>query len=249
MVIEVITMSERKDNEQESGTLNPQKSSYTFPLTLKKMYKRKWVYPAIYVMAASVILTFMWVMRDSPVNLTKEETTTKTTPFHELKENTDFNPEAVAVNATPQTIRWPVENKEDITIVVPYYEHNSSNESRQSALVEYKDLLTPHVGIDFRDKDQKRFNVHAVLDGTVSLVQQNPVTGQRIEITHPNGIKSIYQSVSDIEVVKGDEVKQGEIIAKAGRNELEKDQGVHLHFELRQQDDGKTVNPETMLKK
>ena len=48
-----------------------------------------------------------------------------------------------------------------------------------------------------------------------------------------------------LKLLKDAEVKQGDIIAKAGRNELEKEDGVHLHFEVRQGIDGPAMNPET----
>jgi stage II sporulation protein Q len=55
----------------------------------------------------------------------------------------------------------------------------------------------------------------------------------------------VYQSLGEISVKAGDEVKQGALIAKAGRSELEKDLGVHLHFEVRE--NGTPVNPLALL--
>src|SRR5690606_26958230 len=101
-------------------------------------------------------------------------------------------------------------------------------------------------GMDFSRPDNQTFDVVAALSGTVSAVEYNPLVGHLVEISHEGDLVTVYQSLADVVVTKGMEVKQGEIIAKAGRNELEKDEGVHLHFELREA--GVPVNPETFLK-
>ncbi|MNI75675.1 Stage II sporulation protein Q [compost metagenome] len=87
----------------------------------------------------------------------------------------------------------------------------------------------------------------AVASGKVTAVEKNPVVGNLVEITHSNGLVSVYQSLSEVTVTKDADVKKGDVIAKAGRNELEKEQGVHLHFELRQGQGGPAVNPEQYL--
>jgi stage II sporulation protein Q len=79
----------------------------------------------------------------------------------------------------------------------------------------------------------------------VTQVEKNILVGNLIEITHANEVVSVYQSLSTVKVAKGDEVKKGQVIAQAGRNELEKDQGFHLHFELRK--DGEPVNPSSII--
>jgi stage II sporulation protein Q len=43
----------------------------------------------------------------------------------------------------------------------------------------------------------------------------------------------------------GMEVEKGHLIARAGRNELEKHLGVHVHFEIRH--NGEAVNPEQYI--
>jgi stage II sporulation protein Q len=89
--------------------------------------------------------------------------------------------------------------------------------------------------------------VVAALSGKVTAVDQNPVVGNLVEITHSNGLVTVYQSLSDVIVAKNADVKKGDVIAKAGRNELEKQEGIHLHFEVRQGADGPALNPETLL--
>jgi stage II sporulation protein Q len=114
-------------------------------------------------------------------------------------------------------------------------------------MVQYGDTLTPHTGIDLVKTDNQTFDVLAALSGKVTVVENNPLTGHQLEITHSNGMITIYQSLSDIKVAKGAEVKQGDVIAMAGVNELEKDDGVHLHFEVRQSKDGSVLDPGSLI--
>ena len=58
---------------------------------------------------------------------------------------------------------------------------------------------------------------------------------------------SIYQSLSEINVKKGDIVSQGQILGKSGKNELDKELGNHLHFEMYV--GGQTVDPLLYLNK
>jgi stage II sporulation protein Q len=79
------------------------------------------------------------------------------------------------------------------------------------------------------------------MDGKVIRVEDNPILGQFVEIQHDNGLVTVYQSLEDVKVQQGQNVTKGDVIAKAGKNQFEKEQGNHLHFEIRK--DGKPVNP------
>jgi stage II sporulation protein Q len=67
-----------------------------------------------------------------------------------------------------------------------------------------------------------------------------------VQIQHPNGLVTVYQSLTDLKVQVGDEVKQGDLIAAAGQSEVATGEGVHLHFEVR--NNGQSVNPLTLIK-
>lgn len=134
-----------------------------------------------------------------------------------------------------------------LDVSIPFYDTNASNEVKQAAMIQYNDQLTPHTAIDLKAKDGAAFDVLAALSGKVTAVEQNPVVGSLVEITHSNGLISVYQSLAEVKVTKGAEVKKGDVIAKAGRNEFEKEDGVHLHFEVRQVSDNAALNPETIL--
>ena len=71
--------------------------------------------------------------------------------------------------------------------------------------------------------------------------------GKIVEIKHNNKYVTMYQSLSEVNVKKGDLVVQGGLIGKSGKNTLDSEMGNHLHYEL--YIDGKVVNPEEYLNK
>ena len=47
--------------------------------------------------------------------------------------------------------------------------------------------------------------------------------GKTIQIKHDNGYVSVYQSLSEVTIKKGDSINQGQTIGKSGSNELDKE--------------------------
>lgn len=239
-------MSEQNKNAQQNGT---RESNNAVPavapsFSWKRVLGKKWVFPAVYMAAAAIILTLMWVYQDAgTAKLGEEAAQTETVSDNVNKPAGD----AVAVTAPAETMQWPVKDKGELTVSMQFYDDKAADDVKQAALVEYGETFTPHLGIDLARQDDKDFDVMAALSGKVTLVEKNPLVGSQVEITHTNGLITVYQSLGEVKVTKGQEVKKGDVIAKAGRNELEKDHGTHLHFEVRQTADGQSVNPEQFL--
>jgi stage II sporulation protein Q len=214
----------------------------------RALMSKKWAFPAIYMAAAAIILTFMWVYQDMGSSKTVDNAGTEIanagTDAKDLK-NEPAN--ALPIAAVTEAMRWPVSDRNDVVAGIPYYDSNASSEDKQAAMVQYGDTYTTHTGIDLVKADNQTFEVLAALSGKVTVVEKNPLTGSQVEITHSNGMITIYQSLSDIKVAQGAEVKQGDVIAMAGVNELEKADGVHLHFEVRQTKDGPVLNPSSLI--
>jgi stage II sporulation protein Q len=208
----------------------------------KRLLAKKWVFPATYMAAAAIILALMWAYQDS-ANTPNDQEETGLNVSTAGETTTDGD--AVPAAAEAETLGWPVSNKDSLELTMEYFDVNASVEDNQAAMVEYGDTFTPHTGIDLSSPNQEPFEVLAAMSGTVTRVDQLPVAGYVIEIQHDKGLSTVYQSVDNIQVAKGDEVKKGEKLALAGRNELEKELGVHLHFEVWK--DGKPVNPQDQL--
>ncbi len=88
----------------------------------------------------------------------------------------------------------------------------------------------------------KGSKVYAIAGGTVSMIAEAPYYGKVIIITHQNGYRSVYASLSEINVNIGDTIKLNQVIGKTGFT-LE---GQSLHFELWL--NGTPLNPVEWLK-
>jgi hypothetical protein len=122
-----------------------------------------------------------------------------------------------------------------------------------------------HTGLDFKTNQKEGLNVYAAADGYVSRIKISSYGyGKAIYVTHPNGYTSVYghlqqgsgkiqeyikmshykEKAFEIEIfLKPDElvVKQGEIIALSGNTGGSG--GPHLHFEIRDTQSEKSINP------
>ncbi|MFD0617343.1 peptidoglycan DD-metalloendopeptidase family protein [Paenibacillus sp. GCM10027629] len=222
------------------------------PSSWKRAMSKKWVFPAVYMAAIAILLTVLVVYQGARSKTSPDLSTSTITENVDGTTTTDATtdgktPDATEVAANSEPIAWPVENEKDVKVVMPFYDTNDSSEVHKDAMVEYNDTFIPNVGIDLARKDDKPFEVLAALSGKVTRADKNPVAGQVVEIQSADGTKTIYQSLTDLKVKKDMEIKQGDVIGTASRNELEKDLGVHVHFEVHK--DNKPVNPQTLLGK
>ena len=99
-----------------------------------------------------------------------------------------------------------------------------------------------HTGIDISTDEGAE--VFCAADGVVSKVYSDPLLGKSVEITHANGITSIYGNLAStgIAVKVGDSVKSGDLIGKVGDTSLsELADEAHLHFAIKV--NGVSVNP------
>lgn len=86
-------------------------------------------------------------------------------------------------------------------------------------------------------------DVFAVAKGTVTNVYTNYLEGTVIEISHSNGLVSVYKSLSqDVSITLGDAVKSGQKIGTVGSTMArELNSGNHLHLEI--YSNNELVNP------
>ena len=147
------------------------------------------------------------------------------------------------INSTDKILSPYVSDK--VTIGKNYYDYKATEEEQEKSIVKYDDTYMQNSGIDFVSDES--FDVVAILDGEVITVSEEETLGKVVKIQHENGYVSIYQSMSEVNVKKGDMVTQGQIIGKSGTNKLDSDLGNHLHFEL--YINGQMVNPSAYLNK
>lgn len=134
---------------------------------------------------------------------------------------------------------------EEIKILKDYYDYQADEKEQINSIIVYNNTYLQNSGICYGGKDE--FDVVSILDGKVIDVKEDEVVGTTVQIEHDNKIVSVYQSLKDVKVKVGDTVAQGDVIASAGVNNLNKDLGTHLYFELIV--DGKSVDPENYFDK
>lgn len=218
MIAEVMKMreEEKKRSSQNSGS-----------------QRKKWLFPAIYIAAAALLLTAVLWFSSTGDDVAED-------PTGENGAVVDGTEDSLTVNSPMQNFVWPVENQDDVEVITEFYDFNST-EDQTAALVLHENTYRPNRGIDLAMKNGESFNVVAAMAGKVTEVQEDALLGNVIEIEHTDGVVTRYQSVSDIKVEEGDQVKQGDVLAMAGESELNQAAGVHAHFEIRV--DGTSVNP------
>ncbi|WP_379129921.1 peptidoglycan DD-metalloendopeptidase family protein [Paenibacillus sp. sgz500958] len=241
--------NKNKPNHEESLKKN-QGESGAQPSSWNRLLSKRWVFPAVYTAAAAIILTLVWVYQDAgQKSLTNDAATVvsqqDTSVSNDVSGNTTGDQDAVEVVASAEDIIWPVANPGEVEVVKPYYDENGTEQNHIEAMVEYNDTFLPNAGIDIAREDNKTFDVKAALSGEVTRVEDVPVIGTVIEVTHPGNLMTVYQSVGETKVKQGDEVKQGDTLAASGRNEMEKNLGNHVHFEVHE--NGAPVNPSDLL--
>ncbi len=233
-------------HKQEDAPKSIEAATATKPSSWKRLLAKKWVFPATYILAAAIILSLMWVYQDSGSKSLSEDDSGLQTVGENPNLSDLNNPDgALPVTVPAESMNWPVESRSDVEVAMPFYESTGTNEEKLEAMIEYGNTLMPNTGISLAREDDLTFNVQAAMSGKVTRVENVPLIGNLVEITHDDGLKTIYGSLDDVIVTKDSDVKQGDMIAKAGRNELEKSLGVHLHFEIRQDDI--LINPETFI--
>lgn len=103
------------------------------------------------------------------------------------------------------------------------------------------DQYMTHPGTDISARLSTK--VSAVADGTVTKVYCDDRYGMTIELTHKDGLISVYSNLAEQGLAEvGDEVSQGQTIGCVGDTALfESLDATHLHFAMMK--DGKPVDP------
>lgn len=146
---------------------------------------------------------------------------------------------SVQVNNPEETVIRPY-NDSKIKIVKGFYDYKGNSNEQQNSLIYYNDTYLQNTGICY--SGEKEFDVVSIYDGEVTEVTTDELIGNSVTIKHKDNTYSIYQSIKDIKVKKGDHILQGQKIATSGISNIDKDLNNHLYFELVIND--LSVNPE-----
>ena len=133
----------------------------------------------------------------------------------------------------------------NVSIYKTFYDYQDEISNQENSIILYEGIYMQNSGVDYTSDNS--FDVISILDGTVINVYENEILGTSIEIRHNNDLISVYQSLSDVTVKEGDNVIQGQILAKSGLSNINRELNNHLHFELYYK--GTIVNPEEYYNK
>ena len=121
-----------------------------------------------------------------------------------------------------------------------FFDLADSAEIQELSILEYKGKYTPSTAMEYSYNNAK-FDVVAAFSGVVTERKMDPLYGYMVYIKNDDGLVAVYASLSDITVNVGDNVKQGDVIAKAGTNTIDANLNNHLHFSLMKSN--KVLNP------
>lgn len=162
----------------------------------------------------------------------------------EQKDDYDYVSETILDETTPVVSETVVVLKpftdNEVKILTNYYDYNASNEQQEESLIYNEGTYMQNTGVIYGK--EATFDVISILDGTVKDVKNDPMLGTVVEIEHENNVISIYQSLSETTLKKGDAVLRGQVIGTSGTCNLNSSLGNHLLFELIV--NGSNVNPE-----
>lgn len=201
---------------------------------MKRKFRVKTVPLLVTILALVPLLTIFLIKRTSLTNKQPEE---------DLVTEETISDSLPVINTTNKMIN-PYTDK-NVKIGKTYYDYKGEEKNQENSITVHDNTYMQNTGIDFIS--DQIFDVVSVQDGTVINVKEDNLLGKVVEIKHESGLISSYQSLSEISVKKGETVTQGQIIGKSGTNELDKESGNHLHFEIYK--DGTSVNPENYLNK
>lgn len=194
---------------------------------MKTKKLKGWVLPSLY--ACFFIGVFLVTIGVSNVLMEKSEKEEQTKPDDINYVSESIIDEDKPVVQEVETLLKPYQGQE-VTVSKYYYDYKADENKQENSLTYHDNTYMQNSGVDYTSKE--KFDVINILDGTVTNIKEDELLGKCIEIKHDNNYTSVYQSLSEISVKKGDKVLRGQLIGKSGENNIDKDMGNHLHFEL-----------------
>ncbi len=201
----------------------------------KRLYLKPYVIPVVYSLFVVALLISVFVAVNQKDNQ-DDSTYVSGTVLDENIPVMNQNPEVVVVKPF---------NQASVTIGKNYYDYQASEEEQTNSILYHEGIYLQNTGIDYVATET--FDVLSILDGEVIEVKEEELLGKSVTIQHNNNVISVYQSLSEVSVQKGDQVKLGQVIGKSGTSTLGSNLGNRLHFEL--SIGGELVDPENYFGK
>lgn len=204
-----------------------------------RLFQKRWVFPTLYIACAAIILTAaLWYQAaKDPKQLSQKPSA----PYSQQENPT------ISVASPSEIVKMPAADADQVVVKTKFYDDKANAKEQEEALVFYNNTYSANTGIDLAAKDGSAFDVTAAVSGTVTKAEKDALLGYVVTVESGNGITTFYQSLGKLQVEQGDTVAQGDVLGTAGMNELNKEAGNHVHFEIRK--DNVAVNPESYFEK
>ena len=202
---------------------------------MKKRKLKGFVLPTVYVLVIGILFISISFLGSALQN--------------QIKYDDNLSVSALEDEVTP--VIKNEENVRDVKIVKPfssekasvsksYYNKDDDETTQQSSLVYYEQTYLQNSGILYSSREV--FDVLSTYDGTVTNVSEDEILGKFVEVTHNPNLKTVYYSLSEVNVNKDDVISAGDIIGKSGDNLLDGESENCLLFEVYY--NGNTIDPE-----
>lgn len=199
----------------------------------KKLVLKPFVIPTLYTIFALVVIVSLFLSIEV---IDEEEQLTYVSDT--------ILDEYVPVVNLEEIIKQPFIDS-SVSVSKNYYDYKNTEEEQKNSILYHENTYIQNTGINY--KSDNIFDVVSILSGEVIEVEEKELLGKSVTIRHDNEIISVYQSLSEITVNKGDKVTVGQVIGKSGSCDLIKDSQNNLHFELYV--NGTITNPEIYYNK
>ncbi len=202
---------------------------------MKPKYKLKsWVVISVYIISIGAIVTSLFLI----VKTLKEATAYDNLSY--IYRGIISNRDVPVIEYVNDEIFKPYEN-ETVKVLKGYYDRSDDPKVQEKALIYYQNTYMPNTGILYSSNES--FDVISVLDGKVEDVKTDNLIGNIVTIKHSNNLFTSYQSLNEVMVSVGDEIKQGDLIGTSGPNQITPDSENMLLFEVVY--NGVNINPES----
>ncbi len=200
---------------------------------MKTKRLRKFVLPTVYVMVIGVLFVSISILG----NVLQSQMEYDNMAVSALKDNVT---PVIKKDDTPVSkIEKPFVST-NVAISKSFYDMTDEASKQQNSLVYYENTYLQNSGVLYSSQDA--FEVLSSFDGTVTNVATDDILGNYVEITHNPNLKTVYYSLSDVQVKKDDVVVSGDVIGKSGDNKLNGETENCLLFEVYH--NGAAIDPE-----
>lgn len=211
---------------------------------MKKRKLKGYVLPAIYFVVLGVMVVSITFLSQSLLEKQKmnDEDYNYSKSVFEESENEPTNTE---VDTTTEIKIVRPYTSDKVTVTKEFYNKDESVENQEKALIFYENTYMPNTGILY-GSDEK-FDVIAILNGTVKEIKEDEILGQMITIECDNKITAVYYTLGEIKVNEGDQITQNQVIATSGTSNIDSSKAESLLFET--YIDGVLTNPNNLFDK